>query len=135
MSWREKNMNFLLVMGVVFIALGCLVALTPWYLFPVCDVSEGASMRCGYTARAETGVVAPLIILAGAMLPFSKTKGLVRAVGIFGFGLGVLVLLLPTYTIGMCQGPDMPCRIGTLPALVLLGSTIIVASIIMLAKR
>jgi hypothetical protein len=128
-------MKYLLVMGALFIALGGLVALTPWYIFPVCDVSGGASMRCGYTARAETGVVAPLIILIGAILPLSKTKESRGAVGIFGFGLGALVLLLPTYIIGMCQGPDMPCRIGTLPALVLLGSATIVASIITLIKR
>jgi hypothetical protein len=130
-----KNLKYLLAMSALFIALGGLVALTPWYIFPVCAVSEGAFMRCGYTARAETGVVAPLIILVGAMLPLSKTKELRGAVGIFGFGLGVLVLLLPIYIIGMCQSPDMPCRIGTLPSLVLLGSATIVASIITLAKR
>ena len=137
-------MKYLLVLGVVLVTLGILVAVTPWYIFPVCEMdgmyattSAGKEMLmpCGYTARAETWVVAPMLILAGAIFPLSKTKQYRRAIGIFGVGLGALVLLLPTYIIGMCANPQHPCVVGTLPALVLLGSATIAVSVVLLAKR
>jgi hypothetical protein len=137
-------MKYFLILGAVLIALGILVVVTPWYIFPVCEMygqytttSAGTKMvmPCGYTARAETGVVAPMLILAGAMLPMSKTRESRRAIGIFGVGLGALVWLLPTYIIGMCANPEHSCRVGTLPALVLLGSATIAVSLITLAKR
>jgi hypothetical protein len=121
-------MKYFLVLGVAIVALGVLVAVTPWYIFPVCEMfgmyattSAGTKMLmpCGYTARAETGVAAPMLILAGAILTLSKTKETRRAVGILSVGLGALVLLLPTYITGMCADPQSPCRTGTLPALVL----------------
>jgi hypothetical protein len=141
---RRQEMKYLLILGVVLVALGILVSVTPWYIFPVCEMhgmyaitSAGTKllMPCGYTARVETGVAAPLLILAGAILPLSKTKESRRAIGIFSFGLGALVLLLPTYITGICANQEHPCRVGTLPALVLLGSATITISIIAIAKR
>ena len=132
------------MIGIIIIVLGVLVAVTPWYIFPVCE--EGGLyaktvsgnqlvMPCGYTARAETGVAAPLMVIAGVTFPFSKTKETRIALSLFSVGLGALVLLLPTYIIGMCANPGHPCRFGTLPALVLLGAATITVSVTALVKR
>jgi hypothetical protein len=140
----RQKMKYLLILGLALVTLGILVAVTPWYIFPVCEMygkyattSAGTEMLmpCGYTARAETWVAAPMLILAGAILPLSKTKESRRATGTFSVGLGALVLLLPTYITGMCANPEHPCRVGTLPALVLLGSAAIAVSVVVLAKR
>jgi hypothetical protein len=137
-------MKYFLILGASLVALGILVAITPWYIFPVCEMygmyattSAGKEMLmpCGYTARTETWVVAPMLILAGAILPLGKTKEYRRAIGIFSVGLGALVLLLPTPIIGMCANPQHPCVVGTLPALVLLGSATIAVSLVTIAKR
>jgi hypothetical protein len=137
-------MKYFHVLGLALVALGILVAVTPWYIFPVCEMygmyattASGTKMLmpCGYTARAETGVTAPLLIVCGVILPLSKTKETKRVIGIFSVGLGALVLLLPTCITGMCSDPNAPCRTGTLPALVLLGSATIAVSFIALVKR
>jgi Domain of unknown function (DUF4418) len=137
-------MRYLLILGVAFVTLGILVAVTPWYIFPVCEMygmyattSAGKEMLmpCGYTARAETWMAAPMLILAGAILPLSKTKESRRAISIFSVWLGALVLLLPIYIIGICANPEHPCMVGTLPALVLLGSATIAVSLITITKR
>jgi hypothetical protein len=62
--------------GALLVFLGIVIILTPWIIFPVCEVQgsfmQTASgmevpMTCGWTARAETGVGA-LVVLAGGLL-------------------------------------------------------------------
>lgn len=145
----------LIVTG-IFILLGLLIVLTPWYIFPICEIAEksgtmqmgtssdnamnmntdsGAHMTCWYTAEAEAGTGA-LVILVGLVLFALPNRDSRRSLGIIAIGLGVITVLLPTYLIGMCtSSPDTPCNIGTKPALILLGVlTAITGIYLILAK-
>lgn len=117
------------VPGACILLLGILIILTPWYIFPVCEhygsyvITQGGMqlpMACGWTARAETGLGA-LLIVAGGMLLARNTRETRQASGIFSVAVGALVILTPTVLIGMCKAADHPCRLLTLPGLVVLG--------------
>jgi hypothetical protein len=155
MSFNRSNR--LLLLAGILIVLGALIIVTPWYIFPVCeakgvtshsmssmsmgaagDTSAGTSaatiMKCGYTARAEAAVGA-LVILAGLTLLALPSRDSRRALGVIGIGLGAVTLLIPTVLIGVCTAADAPCRIGTLPALILLGVLTAIAGIFLVLSR
>lgn len=120
--------------GVLLIVLGIVVILTPWFLFPVCEVegmylktASGTQMpmKCGWTARAETGMGA-LIIVTGGLLAARTSRETRQAAGVFSIATGVLVILFPTVLIGMCALADHPCRMVTLPALEVLGVIVVI---------
>lgn len=140
------------VIAGIIVLLGIVIAITPWYIFPVCEakgmtshsmspVSEkignsqaasmasGMLMKCGYTARAEAAV-GIIVILAGLVLFAQKADKYRKVIGGAIAGFGILTILIPTILIGVCNAPDAPCRIGTLPALILLGALTIVAGAI-----
>ena len=120
--------------GALLILLGIVIILTPWILFPVCEL-EGMyvqtvsgmqfPMACGWTARAETGVGA-LIVVAGGLLIARSTMETRQAVGVFAIAMGALVVLFPTVLTGMCKVASHPCRMTTLPALEILGVIVII---------
>lgn len=124
--------------------LGLLVIAAPWTFAPVCEVhgqfvqtvtGKQLPMPCGYTARAEIGVGALLLVAAGAVA-FSKSPETKRVVGAFGIALGALAMLFPTYIIGMCAMADHTCRTMTQPTLLILGlGTIAVSSGLVLRSR
>ena len=125
-------------LGVVAVVLGFLVAVVPHYVFPVCQYfgmlvqTMGGTylpMKCYWTAMAETGIGA-LIFVVGLLLILSKQNETKRALGFVLGALGIVVALVPTYLIGVCANPDHPCRIGTQPALILLGVVIVIVGII-----
>lgn len=137
MSFSRSNRQ--LILAGILVILGVLVIATPWYIFPICeaqgitshsmssmsmgsaaDSSAGTIMKCGYTARAEAAVGA-LIILAGITLLALPGRDARRAIGVIATGLGAVTISIPTVLIGVCSAANAPCRIGTLPALVLLG--------------
>ena len=129
--------------GALLVILGILVILTPWILFPVCEVegmylttTSGVQMpmKCGWTARAETGMGA-LIIVTGGLLIARGTPETRQAVGVFNVATGILVVLFPTYLIGMCRLADHPCRQLTLPALEVLGVIVIIVGAFLIWKR
>jgi drug/metabolite transporter (DMT)-like permease len=120
--------------GALLVLLGVIIALTSWFIFPVCEmhglfVETKAGMKlpmpCGYTARAETGIGA-LIVVAGSLLIVRSTRETRQAVGVFTIATGVLVILFPTVLIGMCKLADHPCRMLTLPALEILGVIVVI---------
>ena len=77
--------------GALLALLGIIVILVPWVIFPVCEM-EGLyvqavsgmqfPMPCGWTARAETGIGA-LIVVAGGLLMARNTPDTRQAVGVF----------------------------------------------------
>jgi hypothetical protein len=119
------------------LVLGLLIALTGWYIFPVCEM-EGKfvetkagkllPMPCGYTARAETGLGA-LVGLVGLGMIALPSYGSRRAFGVMAVGLGAVVMLVPTMLIGMCAAPDHICRVATQPALLLLGGITVIGGL------
>jgi Domain of unknown function (DUF4418) len=131
----------------ILILLGVLVVLTPWFIFPVCEikgasdtgmtdmnVNTGTHMKCWYTAEAETGVGA-LIILTGVALLALPGRVSRKTAGIIGGILGLIVILVPTVLVGVCSTPDAPCRIGTLPALILLGAVTVITGIYLVLSK
>lgn len=136
-------MGFKLWAGALAI-LGVLMIAAPWTFAPVCEVhgafvqtvtGKQLPMPCGYTARAEIGIGAMVLVTAGAVA-FSKSPETKRMVGIFGAALGVLAILYPTYIIGMCALADHTCRTMTQPTLLILGlGTIVVSSGIIFKSR
>jgi hypothetical protein len=95
-------------------------------------VAEAAHMVCYYTARAELGV--GLLVIFGSLALFFCFDSRFRA-GVFLMLAGSSILggLLPTWLIGVCPGASMPCRVGTLPALVVLSAFFLVFCLICLA--
>lgn len=134
-------MKFTPVAGVLAI-LGILLIIAPWTFAPVCEVQglyvqtvtgKQLPMPCGYTARAEIGVGALVLVTAG-MLLYGKSPEARRTIGTFGVALGILAMLFPTSITGMCALADHTCRTMTLPTLLLLGLGIIVVSAMVIVR-
>jgi hypothetical protein len=122
--------------SIILIVIGILLLVGPWTFAPVCEVGgmyvktmSGANlpMPCGWTARAEIGMGA-LTILAGALLVFSRAPETQRVIGLFGIGLGILVILFPLSITRMCAMPEHGCNLLTKPFLILLGIASIAVS-------
>lgn len=130
--------------SIILIILGVLLAIAPWTFAPVCEVNgmyailangKTLLMPCGWTARAEVGLGA-LLVVAGILLAIAKTNETKRIIGIFGAAIGVLVILFPTYITKMCALADHPCNLLTKPVLILLGiATIIVSAYVAYSAR
>ncbi len=130
--------------AIILIILGVLLAIAPWTFAPVCEVNgmyaqlasgKTLPMPCGWTARAEVGLGA-LLIVAGALLAIAKSNETKRIIGIIGAAIGVLAILFPTNITGMCGMADHPCNLLTKPVLILLGiATIIVSAYVAYSAR
>jgi hypothetical protein len=86
-------------------------------------------MVCWHMAKAELGV-GILALWAAAVLVTSRTHD--RRAGALSLTAGLAVLggLLPAALIGVCPGPSMPCRVGTLPALMVLSAFFFLFSLV-----
>jgi hypothetical protein len=129
--------------GALLVILGIVVILGPWVIFPVCEhygsyvmTQSGTQlpMPCGWTARAESGIGA-LIVIAGGLLIFRSTPETRQAVGVFTIAMGILVVLFPTVITGMCRMAEHPCRTLTLPALEILGIIVILIGGYLVMKK
>jgi len=68
-------------------------------------------MKCHWTAIAEIGMAVPLLGV-GAVTAVSKRKESRRIIAGFGALLGLFVILLPTWLIGVCASADMLVQLG-----------------------
>jgi len=123
-------------MGIVKIVLALAISILP--LFTDCQ-SQGRSlelangktvpMKCHWTGIAEIGVAVPLGLI-GFFDLFSKRKETNNLLSGMGVVLGALVILFPTFLIGVCANPDMLCNMIMKPGLILLGSLVILVSLV-----
>ena len=123
-------------MGIVKIVLALAIGILP--LFTDCQ-SQGRSielangktvpMKCHWTGVAEIGVAVPLGLI-GIFDLFSKRKETNNLLSGMGVVLGALVILFPTFLIGVCANPDMLCNMIMKPGLILLGSLVILVSLV-----
>jgi hypothetical protein len=88
-------------------------------------------MKCYWTARASLAVAIPLLAV-GLLMAFSKQKEALRALTLVGAVLGGMVILLPTWLIGVCQHPGASCNLVMKPALVFAGILVIGISLVSL---
>ena len=115
-------------LGVLIIVWGLLLILVPWVIFPVCGVGRYAPPpgqpigvhACHGTLKAETALGILTIVLGVVPLLWFR-RGVVILVSAAAVVDAVLVILFPTVITGICKVPTMACRMGTLPALVILG--------------
>ena len=115
-------------LGTALIILGLLLILTPRYIFPVCGQGwhkspapmSWAKHGCDRTLTAES--LLGIFTLAAALIPFfSASKKTLKTVSLLTIVIGALVILFPAGITGLCKVLTMPCRVGTFPALVILG--------------
>lgn len=134
------------VIAVILIIVGVLIVIIPWTILPVCEAVGQSSphamkmdkstpmMKCGYSARAETGagILVSLLGLTLLVLPRRDSR---RTAGILAIGLGIYVILLPVVLTGVCGTPTAPCVIGTKPGWILLGIITILSGLILFSIR
>lgn len=114
--------------GVAFIVLGLFLILVPWVIFPVCGVGRYAPAdgtiagvhACHGTLKAET-VLGAVAIVAGLVPLFWPGRRVLLFSSIAVLFVAVFAVLFPAVITGVCKVPTMPCRLGTLPALVITG--------------
>lgn len=122
------------VSGILLVLAGITLALVPYAVLPVCagtvETASGGSvpMKCFWTAKAELGV-GSLITFGGLLSCFSRDAGARFGIAAMTAGTALLGIAFPTALIGVCPSEAMACRMGTLPALVLINSVVAVISL------
>ena len=114
-----------IITALLFILSGLLTILAPTVLFPVC--SSEMKMACFYTAKAEIGVGAVILILGIVTLALSDRKARL-GISIAQFLNAILVLALPLKLTGICKMSEMACRAKTLPALIVISVILLVTA-------
>jgi hypothetical protein len=91
-----------------------------------------APMKCHWTAMSEIATGGSLLVL-GAAMALSRRKESRRGLAAMGATLGAFTMLLPTVLIGVCSagsmGSESICNLIMRPALLLLGTIVIVTSL------
>ena len=85
-------------------------------------------MTCHWSARSEIAMGIPLVVI-GAIMSFTRRKSGFLTLSILGGSMGILAITLPTYIIGTCPGPTMPCNTLMKPVITLLGSLTVAGSL------
>jgi hypothetical protein len=123
------NSNTRTITGAGVIALGALVAITPRYIFPVCeyhgvrmDMGMGKSvpMSCYYTDRASL-LIGIIIAVIGLAVIISKRAATLRPLALVLAVAGAVTILVPTWLFPICHNADMHCNKGSKPSLIVLG--------------
>jgi hypothetical protein len=119
---------------------GFLIAIPRWlfptcgYSFPLGRMSGGMMMHCDTTGTVTISLGMVTLISAVALLcSFHRltSQGALLAVSIAAFVLFPLYLVWP----GVCKAATMPCRIGTLPAVLLIAGIQLLAAVIALVAE
>ncbi len=125
-------------LAILMVILAILIGVVPQYFNCQYDgkgltLAHGRQvpMKCYWTARASLLVAVPLLV-TGLLLAFSRQQETRRALALLAAIDGVLVILLPTWLIGVCQHPGASCNLVMKPALILMGLLVIVASLAVL---
>jgi hypothetical protein len=117
---------------------GFLVAIPRW-LFPTCGFAHQADLMWAGMMDCDTiGTVTMClgaVTLACALALFSYSSGPVRN-GALLVAVGAACILFPLYLVwpGVCMAATMPCRMGTLPAVLLIGGVQVLVAVIALVK-
>ena len=114
-------------LGIVIIVLALVIGILPQFTdcqsqgrALVLENGKTVPMKCHWTAIAEIGMAIPLAAIGG-MLLFAKRKETWMTLSILGIVLGVLVILFPTFLIGVCASDMMLCNNLMKPVLILAG--------------
>ncbi len=80
-------------------------------------------MKCLWTARAEVGP-GILLFAVGVFLFTSRKLESRRFLSVLSLILGILIILLPTFLIGVCTSPNMSCVVLMKPILLMIGAVV-----------
>ena len=123
------------VLGIALVGLALAIAIVPHFTDcysqgHLLTLANGNTqpMKCHWTAQAEIAVGIPLVGV-GAMLSFSRRRGIASGLSVMGIMLGAMALALPYSLIGTCAAPTHICNTAMKPALTALGSVAIVGSL------
>lgn len=117
----KKAVGFLFG-GIILSSL--LVVFLPSFVFPVCE----SPMHCNYSYMAELALSAVAVSASLAAL-FSKGLEAPRMLSIPVFVCGVFAIAFPSFLIGVCPSPEMPCHYGDLPVWNLSGGLMVLLSL------
>lgn len=116
-----------LISGIGAIISGLLVSLGPKTIFRLCEAKpDGSWMKCHWTGEAEFGIGLLIFVLGVLILTFASKQtrlGLSIAVALEG----MLVLAFPAVLIGGCAMENMDCRRITFPAIIVIGTLIVIS--------
>lgn len=126
----KLQQNIRWIFGSLILLNGLLVASTPTVLFPVCK-SGGVRMACYYTKQAEIGLGLAIAFI-GLLLLLIQKREIRIGLSLSLLPLVALVIVYPTYLLGVCHSNSMSCHVGTLPALRVAGSILVVITLIYL---
>jgi hypothetical protein len=93
-----------------------------------------APMKCHWSGIAEEALAIPLAVV-GALLVLRPKEEDGAVLAVVGIALGLVIILIPTYLIGVCPTLTMVCHTLMLPTLVLLGALVALASAALLFFR
>ncbi len=113
------------VASVTYIVIGIFIIIGLKYFFPVC--SGEMRMRCNYTADVEIGI-GILIALLGIVSLFITSSKVRLGISIAQIIIGILIILIPTFLIGVCKSKEMLCHMAALPFLIFIGFVTIMTS-------
>jgi len=123
------------VLGITLLIMALIIGIVPQ--FTTCE-SQGKAitlangttvpMKCKWTAQAELGASLPLLAV-GTLVITNRRKESRRNLSILGISLGILVLLIPTILIGVCQ-TLMVCHTIMKPVLLTAGGVVTAVSLV-----
>lgn len=117
-----------ILLPVSIVILGLLIAIVPQFVFPVCAPTPVKIMKCIWMAKAEIGV-GLVIATIGLFMIFFKSAQMRFAFSLSLVCMSALAAALPTVLIGVCMNETMSCRVGTLPALMIISAILFLVSI------
>ena len=90
------------------------------------DLPGGNSfpMKCHWTRQAEIAVALPLLAV-GLLILFTHNRGTLRVLAALASVLGISVILIPAYLIGVCASEEMICNMLMRPTLLFAGILIV----------
>ncbi len=89
---------------------------------------KSIQMKCFWTARAEIGP-GILLLAVGVFLFISRSLESRRFLWVLSLILGILIILFPTFLIGVCSNPNMSCVVLMKPILLFIGALTFALSI------
>ncbi|HLB25200.1 MAG TPA: DUF4418 family protein [Nitrospirota bacterium] len=105
--------------------LALFAALLPLTVFPLCE----PRMHCYESYSAIMGAAA-VVVAAAVMSALARGMEAPRLLSVITALGGAQFIAYPSFAIGVCGNPQMPCRYGDLPVWNLAGALVIVLSVI-----
>ena len=110
-----KNKLFASIPSII---LGILIAIAPLTFAKVCQSEGGMHMACYYTGRAALGIGLVIAVLGIVALFVKENVRIGLSIAVIVNSL--LMIVFPTFLIGVCKSPMMHCASVTRPTLIVL---------------